>query len=201
MREHAVTGANATPPADHEPQPRPLDARLAADHAGGATEAASAAANPTEKMMESVGDAEFQIAVEVLYHGARRDFLLAAHRWAMFVAILAGASAAAPLAPTASGLVAAGAAAADMAFDFIGRAQAHADVRRRYLDLAAGLVADREETLEIWPARWMSITADEPPLYRWLAIVAHRNAAISLGREIPAPLPWWQRMLAQVWRG
>jgi hypothetical protein len=192
MRDHAETA---------EPRSRPLDAGTAATEPAGAAQAAAGLAAPAEKMMESLGDAEFQIAVEVLYHGARRDFLLAAHRWMMVAAILAGASAAAPIAPAASGLVAAAAAAADIAFDFVGRAQVHADVRRRYLDLAAGLASDHDATLASWGARWMEISADEPPLHRWLAFIAHRNAAISFGREIPAPPPWWQRMLAQVWRG
>ncbi len=86
------------------------------------TSAGSATAATFEEVTEGVDDPDFQIAAEVLYHGARRDFFLGAHRWAMFLAIVFGASAATAFgAEKLCGLLAAVAAAADMAFDFVGR--------------------------------------------------------------------------------
>ena len=143
----------------------------------------------------------FRSAEEVLYHGSRRDFLSSAHRWMMFATILFGASAAASTYPLVSGLLASGTGAADIAFDFTGRAQSHADMRRRYLDLAARCSARPAEADTLFEAERMAMSADEPPLFRWAALIARRNACIALGREVDNLLPWKQRMLAHVCRG
>ena len=121
----------------------------------------------------------------------------------MFATILFGASAAASAYPLVSGLLAAGTGAADIAFDFTGRAQSHADMRRRYLDLVSRCKAipDPGDAARLFEAEWVAMSADEPPLFRWAALIAHRNARIALGREVDDPLPWKQRMLAHVWRG
>jgi hypothetical protein len=154
------------------------------------------------KMMESTSDPEFSLAVEVAYHGARQAFCEAMHRWTMFLAIVLGASAVTPFgSEKLLALFAAFTAAADIAFDFTGRAQRHADLRRRYFELA-GDVADAADPSDVkFASRWMMISADEPPLYNWLEQVVRRKACIDMERVVPAQLPLWKRMLAQVLRG
>jgi hypothetical protein len=156
------------------------------------------AGTTAEKVMESFEDPEFRLAVEVLYHGARRAFFMRAHRWAIFFAILFGASAAATFAPIIFGLLAAAAAAADIAFDFVGCAQLHSDIRRRYVDLVAEFATDPGADFK---GEWLKISADEPPLYRWVEKIAFRNACIALAREIPDELPFWRRMSANFIQG
>ncbi len=151
--------------------------------------------------MRSLDNPEFRLAVEVLYHGSRQAFLAGAHRWAMFATIIFGASAAAALAPIACGLLAAASGAADIAFDFTGRAQAHADKRRAYLELVPQMAGDPEGFALRFASAWTVISADEPPLYRWAEAIAHRNACISLGQPVPAALPLYQRLFAHVIRG
>ena len=151
--------------------------------------------------MEGADDPVFQITVEVLYHGSRQAFLSGAHRWMMFGTIVFGASAAASFwGEKACALLAAATGGADLAFDFVGRAQAHADIRRRYYALGerrqCGDLTDEQFGVE-----WMLISPDEPPLFRWAELIAYRNACLALGRAVPDPLPWWQRLLAHVWRG
>ena len=59
----------------------------------------------------------------------------------MFGTILSGASAVAPFAHAAFGLIAAALAAADIALDLTGRAQVHGDMVRKYLQLVADLAS------------------------------------------------------------
>ena len=169
--------------------------------AGHQASTAGAEAAAKGEIMESVSDPEFSLAVEVAYHDARQFFFEAAHRWAMFATIVLGASAVAPFGhekPLA--LLAAMVAAADIAFDFTGRAQRHADLRRRYYELVAD-VANRGTEAADFKSRYMILSADEPPLYRWAQQIAWRNTCINQEKVVPAPLPLWKRSVAHVWRG
>jgi hypothetical protein len=152
------------------------------------------------KIVESADDPEFRLAAEVLYHGARMAFLSGAHRWMMFAAIVFGAGAATAIAPVICGLLAMATAAADIAFDFTGRSQHHADIRRRYLDIVARLA--RAGASVDFTAEWMAISADEPPLFRTVAMIAHENACLALHRPLPeARVGRWRRIGAHIWRG
>jgi hypothetical protein len=165
-----------------------------------APETATATTRATEEMMEGVDDPEFQIATEVLYHGSRQAFFAGAHRWMMFLAIGFGASAAVSIwGEHICGFLAALTAAADIAFDITGRSQIHADIRRRYYDMAAELAEDG--LIANFGKRWIMISADEPPVFRWAEIIAYRNACIALGRDVPQMSPLLHRIFAHVWRG
>ena len=163
-------------------------------------DAAPAAAAKAE-VMESTSDPEYSLAVEVHYHGMRQSFLVAMHRWTMALTIVFGASAAATFyGDKLCGLLAAAVAAADIAFDFVGRSQAHADIKRRYFEMVGDL--SRGE-LKDFGARWMVISADEPPLLRYVSILAEREACEALGREIPERLhiSGWHSLTAHLRRG
>ncbi len=168
--------------------------------AGCQTRAASAEAKG--QMMESLSDLEFSFAIEVAYHDARQAFFEGAHRWAMFLTIMLGTTAITKFGSERSlALFAALVAAADIAFDFMGRAQRHADLRRRYYEVLAEMAKSEDGNDVRFQALYMVISADEPPLYLWASKIARRNTCINMEREIPDPLPLWQRALAHVWRG
>ena len=160
-------------------------------------------ADAKEQVKFDAEDLEFAFAVEVHYHRTRQAFLAGAHRWLMFGTILSGASAVAPFAHAAFGLIAAALAAADIALDLVGRAQVHGDIARKYLQLVADLASAGEDPDKIAKIRddWFSLSADEPAVYRYAQIIAHNEAIQSLGRDAPpAPLTLWQRARANFWR-
>jgi hypothetical protein len=148
-------------------------------------------------------DLEFSFAAEVHYHRARQAFLASAHRWCMFGTILFGASAVSPFARAVCGLFAAGFAAADIAFDFVGRAQAHGDILRKYLQLVADLASADGDPDKIAKTQrdWFSLSAEEPAVYRYARVIAHNEAIQSLGRDAPlVALTFWQCARANFWR-
>jgi hypothetical protein len=147
-------------------------------------------------------DLEFSFAVEVHYHRARQAFLASAHRWCMFGTILFGASAVSPFARAICGLFAALLAAADIALDLTGRAQAHGDIARKYLQLVADLAKAGEDPDKIAKIRddWFSLSAEEPAVYRYARVIAHNEAIQSLGRDAPlVALTFWQCARANFW--
>ena len=209
MREGTAAGAEARERrlAERdaaEAEPEYGRARLAAAASGIAAEstASTAAATAKAEMMQSTDDPEFRLAVEVLYHGSRQAWLAGLHRWFMFAAILFGAGVTVTIGgEKVCGLLAAASAAADIAFDFVGRAQVHGDIRRRYLEMVGRLAAESDYGEDAFAGDWMKVSADEPPVYRWAYEVADRNARISLKPEVPDAQPWWKIALAHVWRG
>lgn len=117
----------------------------------------------------------------------------------MFATILSGAFAAALIAPTVWGLIAAASGAADIAFDFTGRSQKHADIARRYLAVVAKMAGG--ESPDILRNEWLSISADEPETYRLVQIIAYNHAIESLGRNTPPEaLTFLQRLRAHFLR-
>ncbi len=204
MRERAKESRSSPrrlAPDDAESEAKRRDEELAATQAGTETEAGGRPGTEEAKkiMMESIGDPEYFLAAEVIYHGSRKAHYDRAHRWAMFIAILSGAGAAISLAPQFFGLIAAAVAAADIAFDLTGGAQAHADIRRRYLELAAELAAGNLETTD-FAREWMAISADEPPQCDAAMVVAHQKAHTTLGREYTGiALPRWKRWTSYLW--
>lgn len=161
----------------------------------------TAAGQAEAEVMESTSDPEFILAVEVTYHGMRQHFLSTAHRWMMFATIVFGASAAIPFwGDKGSALFAAATAAADLAFDFTGRAQVHADIKRRYFEMVAE--QSRGELQDFEP-RWMAVSADEPPLFKYVSVLAERDACLNLEREIPERLKigLFRRLTAHLFRG
>lgn len=143
------------------------------------------------------------------YHAARRRFLDAVSKLFNFVIILAGTGTAAQLSegrPDVSiflGGAIAGLGAAQLVFDFTGRARAHEILQRRYFSL----LADIEETLdpdEQQCARWKSefsrAAADEPPVLRALDAISDNQAtAALLGASKPRlKVTFWQSITRQI---
>lgn len=180
---------------------------LAASEAGCTTAEAAeaAAAAPVTTLSANAADLEFYLAVEVHYHRSRQAWLAAAHRWTMFFAILFGTAAASQLfPPLVAGLLVAGAAAADLCFDFMGRAVQHSDLARRYLVIARDLasVRDNKALCQKVFAAMMDASGDEPPVYNAAKDLAHNLAIQSLGRDGMGrtAIPFCRRLLAHVWR-
>jgi|SRR5580698_5323622 hypothetical protein len=160
-------------------------------------------ADTKEQVKLDRDDLDFSFAVEVHYHRARQAFLAGTHRWLMFGTILSGASAVAPFAHAAFGLIAAALAAADIALDLTGRAQVHGDMVRKYLQLVADLASADWDPDKVTKIRrdWFSLSAEEPALYRYAQFIAHNEAIQSLGCDAaPVPLTFWQRFRANFWR-
>lgn len=206
MREGADTpsgeaGEDRRELAGNEAAAATAPGRAAAELAGHEASATSTAPEtPEEQIMDSVSDPEFSLAQEIAYHDARQAFLEGAHRWAMFLTIALGTSAITKFgSENALALGAALVAAADIAFDFTGRAQRHADLRRRYYELVADVAKVGADEAD-FASRWMVISADEPPLYQWASEIAYRRACIAQRKEIPPALPFWKTALAHVWR-
>jgi hypothetical protein len=148
---------------------------------------------------------EFYLAVEVHYHRAREAWLAGMHRWTMFLAILFGTAAAGQLAPPLfAGLLVAAAAAADLCFDFTGRAAQHSNLARRYLVMAREFAVGREDEAlrKKILAAIIDASGDEPPVYNAAKDLAHNLAIQSLGRDVAAraAIPPIRRLLAHVWR-
>ncbi len=167
---------------------------------------ASGAADPpaSTTLSADAKDLEFYLAVEVHYHRSRQAWLSAAHRWMMFVAILFGTAAAAQLFPMFAGFSVACAAAADLCFDFVGRAAQHSDLARRYLGLARDLAGARQDKTACQKilAALIDISGDEPPVYTAAKELAHNLAIQGLGRDVAAmvAVPQNKRLLAHVCR-
>jgi len=145
---------------------------------------------------------EYRLATEVLYHGARQHFLMGCHRWAMFCTILFGAGAASTFfSPAFCGLAAVMFGAADIAFDFTGRAQIHATFRRLYLEL--GRKIKRGEIPESeFEAEWMLISTDEPPVYRYVELIAAQNACAAFRAKYNGDkITFLCRLFAHFYRG
>ncbi|MEJ0093368.1 MAG: hypothetical protein WDN46_14095 [Methylocella sp.] len=150
-------------------------------------------------------DLEFYLAVDVHYHRARQAWFTGLHRWTMFFTILLGTAAAGEVfVAWLSGLLIAAFGAADLCFDFSGRAALHSDLARGYIALARELAAGKDD-----PDRrsavlesWIEMSGDAPPVYRAARDMAHNLAIQSLGRDAGARaiLSFRKRILAHVWR-
>jgi len=150
-------------------------------------------------------DLEFYLAVEVHYHRSRQAWFAGMHRWTMFFTILFGTAAAAQVVtPLFTGLLAAAAAAADLCFDFTGRAAQHSDLARRYLAMVREFAGGKEdETLcKKILSEFIDVSGDEPPVYNAAKDLAHNLAIQSLGRDVAerAVVPPSRRLRAHVCR-
>jgi hypothetical protein len=176
----------------------------AASSTASCTKAADRSSTFTTLSTEA-GDLEFYLAVDVHYHRARQAWFSAMHRWAMFFAIMFGTAAAGQLGPPLfAGLLVAAAAAADLCFDFTGRAAQHSDMARRYLTMAREFAVDREDEAlrKKILAEIIDASGDEPPVYNVAKDLAHNLAIQSLGRDVSARavVPPSRRLLAHLCR-
>jgi hypothetical protein len=197
MRERTEGPDPAKPGDENFSAPRAVTESEAAAAAFGA-EAEPGGTPAIAPQIAGSQDLEFVLSVDVIYHRSRQAFLAGAHRWMMFGVIVSGASAASTFAPAFFGLISAALGAADIAFDFVGRAQAHGDAARRYLALISRF-ADGAETADIRKV-WLEISAEEPATYRHAGRIAHNETCDALRRGDKVTVTFWQRLRANLTR-
>lgn len=160
-------------------------------------------------MSEDRTNLQFNVLRNAIYHTGRRMALERWNRWGNFATILLGATAMADVLRTygleAHQFIIGGAVAvvgaAQLVFDFGGKARDHQSLQKEYY----GLLADIEETpdpsadqVAIWRARMLRIAGDEPPTLRALDAKAY-NDAIGATDIYPMDqrlvIPFWHRVL------
>jgi hypothetical protein len=155
----------------------------------------------------------FNALRNALYHTGRRLTFERWNRWCNFAVILLGAAAMADFAKGAGfgdhqyvlgGLVAA-VGAAQLVFDFAGRARDHQALQRDYYHLLADIeeaAAPDESLVSLWRGRMIRIAGDEPPTYRALDAKAY-NDAIGATEIFPLTerlhIPWHHRLFGAFW--
>lgn len=136
---------------------------------------------------------QFNVLRNALYSTGRRMFFERCNRWFNFVQIALGAAAVAdvvsyfnaPWPPKFIGLAVAIVGAAQLAFDFGGRARDHQKLQREYYDLLADLETvspSEEDIIAKLSSRQIRIYGDEPPIMRALDAKAYNDAIDANGR-------------------
>lgn len=155
----------------------------------------------------------FNVLRNALYHTSRRLTLDRWNRWFNFLVILLGAEAVTKfmmifnvnVASGAIGALVATVGAAQLVFDFGGRARDHQNLQREYYHLLAEIEADPapdEVKIAGWFAQMTRISGDEPPVLRALDSKAY-NDAIGATELFPQDqrlyIPWHHRLFGQFW--
>lgn len=134
----------------------------------------------------------FNVLRNALYHTARRHAFERWHRFATFVIILLGASATSSLFgewgfnAAYAGFAIALIGAAQIVFDFGGRARDHQMLQRDYYNLLADIEAKPDATAKDnarWFADMVRIAGNEPPTLRAVDAKAYNDALDALGEE------------------
>jgi hypothetical protein len=142
---------------------------------------------------------KFNSLRNAIYHSSRRRFFELLSRFLSFLVVVSGTAAVAQLHPLDPRLMAALAAiigAAQLVFDFNGRARLHEKLQVKYYDLIAvidGTIKPDDVDLTKWRASLWQIYADEPPPMRALDAIAYNAAYDDLGFKAEAHLklqPW-----------
>lgn len=163
-----------------------------------------------------IGDREnlhFNVLRNALYHTGRRMTFDRWNRWCNFAVILLGAAAMSDLMRTLElaqhqiwiGGAVAFVGAAQLVFDFAGRARDHQSLQRDYYALLSEIEECTEPTIEQlagWRGKMVRIAGDEPPTLRALDAKAY-NDAIGATEYYPLTerlyIPWYQRLLGAFW--
>lgn len=165
-------------------------------------------ADATRRVAGDWRELDFALAVTLRYHKARQGFFETLHQIGLFAAALAGGGgfvSTIPDAPDAAkfvALVAALMTAADLAVGFAQRAGRHADLHRRFTDIAARLLAtpmtDGAAVARLRAER-LTVETREPLPMRTLSWVCFDQEAASRGYpEHRYRIGWIHRQLAQV---
>ncbi|WP_151343387.1 hypothetical protein [Rhizobium leguminosarum] len=134
----------------------------------------------------------FNVLRNALYHTARRMTLDRWNRWCSFLVIVLGAAAMADAlkiygVDIQRGWVGAAVAvvgAAQLVFDFGGRARDHQTLQREYYHLLSNIEAEAqpsEERVAGWYSQMIRIAGDEPPMMRALDAKAYNDAIDASG--------------------
>lgn len=158
------------------------------------------------KAAPTLNQVRFKCLMNAQYHAAREAFLDGVHRWMMFAVIVFGAAAVVDAFRDAlwiKGVFGAGAAvlgALDLAFDLSNRARNHALLRRRYYELL-GDVDEGRMSLVAADACLARLNGEEEPAYHALLNACSEAANIMVyGSAEGVHIPWWHRLLQNVWR-
>lgn len=184
---NAATAAGPGSPARAEPR----DA-LAAGHT-----AAQGQAELTDR-----GAFEINCLRNTHYHEERERFFARWHKGTMFVAVLGGSAAFAPLdrGYWIAGLLVAVAGLIDLVFDVSGRARLHASLRRRIYEILAE-AQDEGADLAGLKKRAIAVYADEPPCMYAVNALAYNSAMEAFERpsEFQLKISFSQRFWRNVW--
>jgi hypothetical protein len=154
----------------------------------------------------------FNALRNALYHTSRRMTFERWNRWFNFVTILLGAAGVSNFldswslaTPQAIGFAVATVGAAQLVFDFGGKARDHQALQRDYYHLLASVeetIAPDAAQIAQWNAQMTKIAGDEPPMLRALDAKAY-NDALSAMETFPEDellvIPWHHRLLGQIW--
>lgn len=155
----------------------------------------------------------FNVLRNALYHTSRRMTFDRWNRWFNFVVILLGAQAVTnfmlafgvDLSQVVVGAMVAAVGAAQLVFDFGGKARDHQSLQRDYYHLLAEIEESPEcsdKDVARWWAQMIRIAGDEPPVLRALDAKAY-NDAIGATEIYPQEqrlyIPWHHRLVGQVW--
>jgi hypothetical protein len=158
----------------------------------------------------SINDLKFKALNNALYHTARRQRLETWSRVTSFFVIVAGTATVVDLVKDTGyapwiGLAIAAIGAAQLVFDFAGRAKNHELLQKRYYDLLGRMhetLAPTDEQCASMMAEILRISGEEPPTYRALDAVTYNEALDSIyGDERSAyrlRIEWWQSLTRHV---
>lgn len=159
-----------------------------------------------------IDDLRFDCSVDAAYNASREAHYARVSRWLAGTQAFIGTGAVAGIVgqwgwiTAALGVVAAGAAVAQLVFDPAGQARKHQGLRGRYLDILAEMEERPEPSLcAQWRARRLRIAADEEPVFRAIQAIAYNQIVDSQFPELEARerrlvIPKWDRCLKQFWR-
>jgi hypothetical protein len=152
----------------------------------------------------------FNVLRNALYHTGRRLALERYNRWCNFAIILLGAAGMSDMARLEGvdgyqayvGLAVAVIGAAQLVFDFGGKARDHQSLQRDYYHLLAEIEEDLttdEAQLARWHGQMVRIAGDEPPILRALDAKAYNDAIDASGyydRSERLHIPFWHKLFA-----
>ncbi|OWV70419.1 hypothetical protein ATY77_16770 [Rhizobium sp. R634] len=163
-------------------------------------------------MKRSVRDLRFDALRNGLYHTARRMTFERRNRICNFLVIILGAAAMGDAFKPYGfdiqkgwfGASVAIIGAAQLVFDFGGRARDHQSLQKEYYHLLADIEAclsPTDEQVAVWNGRMTRILSDEPPTYRVIDAKAYNDALDSLGnydRSNRLIIPYSHRLLGSL---
>lgn len=155
----------------------------------------------------------FNVLRNALYHTSRRLTFDRWNRWFNFIVILLGAAAMSDLMRVTGfslsqvivGAAVAAVGAAQLVFDFGGKAQDHQSLQRDYYHLLAEIEEKTDPTgkdIARWYAKMTRISGDEPPMLRALDAKAYNDAIGATeiyAQDQRLHIPFLHRILGQVW--
>lgn len=166
-----------------------------------------------ESLAEEIHKLEFYVQRNVRYHMRRGAFFLRWGRFTAFVGVIFGSATVTSLIAGTSPFMTGGAAllvtlasSIDLVVGTGQRAWLHNDIRKRYLDIEAELLASgsevKPETLRAMKSKIRRIEADEPPTLPALELLARDDVIRSMYPKEEAAkhvskLGWFKRTTAQ----